>query len=131
MNRIIRFFFYNIIILLLYIIGILINKSFILRLIVWLTKVILNNYFQKPLPFSLRGKIFCIGTSISPSFLYSYLTTHDPFIFKLLCVMSKTIALAQILLLLDLAKTKLPIFKLLKFGSLLYIMKKYLFLFFI
>jgi len=33
------------------------------------------------IPFPIKGKIFCIGTSVSPSPLVSYLTTQLPSLF--------------------------------------------------
>lgn len=70
------------------------------------------------LPFPNKGKIFCIGTSISPSPLVSYLTTHDPSLCLVLCVISITTALDQRPPSQDFANTRLPTFKLSKSGSL-------------
>lgn len=73
---------------------------------------------NKIIPSPIRGKISCIAISVSPSPLVSYLTTHVPSLSEVPCVISKTVALDQRPSLQDFANTKLPIFKLLKAGSL-------------
>jgi len=71
-----------------------------------------------PFPIPIKGKIFCIGISISPSPLVSYLTIQLPSLFDVPWVISKTTALDQSPLSHDFANTRLPIFKFLKSGSL-------------
>jgi len=78
----------------------------------------MKHKLNKILPLLIKGNIFCIGTSISPSPLVSYLTTHDPSLFEVLCVISKTVALDHSLLVIGFANTRHPTFKFSKSGSL-------------
>lgn len=74
--------------------------------------IIVHGYFNKIIPFPIKGKMFSIGTSVSPSPLVSYLTTQVPSLLEVPCVTSRTTALAQSSPSHGFANTKLPIFKL-------------------